>query len=293
MAQSSVHTNPASIAAKLSMSRAGTSSTKFSTQAATGYRINGAADDAAGLQIAGRLDGELSGMRVGIRNISDAKFMLQTAEGAFQEMKDIMIRMKDLSMQAANDTNSPADKKAMNDEFKELHLELINTIQTTSYSGERLLHGSGVLSTTSGANFQIGSASGAKLAVSLKDQLKKLTDIIGLKPAEGFGKIDLAASGGKIATEGPMFAASGLIAGLSGLSAIRSKLGATINRLDHTSRNLENMVSNTEKARGNLMDTDFAVTLTDLARSQMLEQTSMAMLQKSNQSSQMILGLLR
>ncbi|HCU0297731.1 TPA: lateral flagellin LafA, partial [Citrobacter sedlakii] len=109
----------------------------------TGKRINSAADDAAGLQIASRLQGQTNGMAVAQRNISDATALMQTAEGAFDEVSNIMYRMKDLATQAANDTNTEKDRNAINAELNDLNAELKNIMDNTSYAGEKLFGDSG------------------------------------------------------------------------------------------------------------------------------------------------------
>ncbi|SQA96847.1 A-type flagellin [Cedecea neteri] len=126
----------------------------------TGKRINSAADDAAGMQIASRLQGQSNGMAVAQRNISDATAMLQTAEGAFDEVSNIMYRMKDLATQSANDTNSEDDRKAINAELGELDKELTNIMTNTSFGGDKLFGTSGKLS--AGMNFQIGASTGGR-----------------------------------------------------------------------------------------------------------------------------------
>ena len=134
----SIHTNYSSLITQTNLSKTNNALGTNQQRLGTGFRINSAADDAAGLQIATRLNAQSRGMDVAIRNTSDAVSLLQTAEGAFSEMTDIVQRMKDLSTQAANDTNSADDRLALSAEFNELGKELANIMTNTKYAGEAL-----------------------------------------------------------------------------------------------------------------------------------------------------------
>lgn len=245
----------------------------------TGKRINSAADDAAGLQIASRLQGQSNGMAVAQRNISDATAMLQTAEGAFDEVSNIMYRMKDLATQGANDTNTTEDRDAINSELGELQKELGNIMSNTSYGGEKLFAAAGKL--TQDMNFQIGSSADEKMTVSLSASLGDAnTAINGLSGTT----ITDAASAQDLMSD--------LEDSLAAVGTIRSSLGANINRLGHTAANLANMKDNTELALGNIQDADFASEASSMTRNQMLAQTSMSMLKQSNSMSGMVMSLL-
>jgi flagellin len=252
----------------------------------TGKRINSAADDAAGLQIASRLQGQSNGMAVAQRNISDATAMLQTAEGAFDEVSNIMYRMKDLATQAANDTNTAKDREAIGSELGELQKELDNIMTNTSYGGEKMFGASGKLSTT--MNFQIGSSVDEKMEVDLGGALTNTASGIGAIATTLSG---LTASGGFTAS-GAQTLMKDLEAGLESVGSMRSSLGANINRLGHTAANLANMKDNTELALGNIRDADFASEASSMTRNQMLAQTSMSMLKQSNSMSGMVMSLL-
>lgn len=246
----------------------------------TGKRINSAADDAAGLQIASRLQGQTNGMSVAQRNISDATAMLQTAEGAFEEVSNIMYRMKDLATQAANDTNSTKDREAISAELGELNKELTNIMGNTSYGGEKLFATGGKL--TAAMNFQIGASKDEAMTVNLSADLTATnTAITGL--ATGLTITDAA---------GAQTLVESLEGSLESVGTVRSSLGANINRLGHTAANLANMKDNTELALGNIRDADFATEASTMTRNQMLAQTSMSMLKQSNSMSGMVMSLL-
>ena len=260
----------------------------------TGKRINSAADDAAGLQIATRLQGQVNGMGVAQRNVADSTAMLQTAEGAFEEVTNILYRMKDLSTQAANDTNGVKERTAINSELTELKSELKNIMDNTKYAGEALF-GDGTAATggklAKAVNFQIGADSGEKLTMdlnagtpkALETTVTSLTTDLVLGINTGTSATDLTAINtlmGAVQTA------------LDNVGGVRSSLGANINRLGHTSANLANMKDNTTLALGNIRDADFATEATNMTRNQMLAQTSMSMLKQANSMSGMVMSLL-
>ncbi|AMO80259.1 flagellin [Obesumbacterium proteus] len=280
----SIFTNASSMASTNALNKSNSLLSTSMERLGTGKRINSAADDAAGLQIASRLQGQTNGMTVAKRNIADATSMLQTAEGAFDEVSNIMYRMKDLATQAANDTNSTEDRASLQSEFDQLNSELGNIMDNTSFGGTKLLSGGTGLASASGLNFQIGSSNAETLNVNVSSDISGLTST--LTGASGLTslKLDSAAT------------ASGAIASLEGalkeVGSLRSSLGANINRLGHTSANLANMQDNTELALGNIRDADFASEASTMTRQQMLAQTSMSMLKQSNSMSGMVMSLL-
>ena len=280
----SIFTNASSMASTNALNKSNSLLSTSMERLGTGKRINSAADDAAGLQIASRLQGQTNGMTVAKRNIADATSMLQTAEGAFDEVSNIMYRMKDLATQAANDTNSSEDRASLQSEFDQLNSELGNIMDNTSFGGTKLLSGGTGLASASGLNFQIGSSNAETLNVNVAKDLSGLSDTLTGTSGLTSLKLDSAAT------------ASGAIASLEGalkeVGSLRSSLGANINRLGHTSANLANMQDNTELALGNIRDADFASEASTMTRQQMLAQTSMSMLKQSNSMSGMVMSLL-
>ncbi|TBM30188.1 flagellin N-terminal helical domain-containing protein, partial [Hafnia alvei] len=166
----SIFTNASSMASTNALNKSNSLLSTSMERLGTGKRINSAADDAAGMQIASRLQGQTNGMTVAKRNIADATSMLQTAEGAFDEVSNIMYRMKDLATQAANDTNSSEDRASLQSEFDQLNSELGNIMSNTSYGGTKLLSGTTGLASTGGLNFQIGSSNAETLNVNVSSQ---------------------------------------------------------------------------------------------------------------------------
>jgi len=278
----SIFTNASSMASTNALNKSNSLLSTSMERLGTGKRINSAADDAAGLQIASRLQGQTNGMTVAKRNIADATSMLQTAEGAFDEVSNIMYRMKDLATQAANDTNSTEDRTSLQSEFDELNKELTNIMSNTSYGGTKLLTGASGLAKTGGLNFQIGSSNAETLNVNMATDLTDLGTTIGTD-LKALTLDDAANASGAIA---------GLEDALKDVGSLRSTLGANINRLGHTSANLANMQDNTELALGNIRDADFASEASTMTRQQMLAQTSMSMLKQSNSMSGMVMSLL-
>ncbi|MGB3255048.1 flagellin [Buttiauxella gaviniae] len=252
----------------------------------TGKRINSAADDAAGLQIATRLQGQVNGMSVAQRNISDATAMLQTGEGAFEEVTNILYRMKDLATQAANDTNNASDRSAMTAEFTALTTELGNIWTNTDFAGAKLFSSTTEgLGKTGGLSFQIGSASGEKLdTTTITTSITTLSGQLAPKGSVSGFKLDSSTTA--------RASISGLQGVINSVASARSNMGALINRLGHTAANLSNMQDNTTLALGNIRDADFASEATNMTRNQMLAQTSMSMLKQANSMSGMVMSLL-
>lgn len=278
----SIFTNASSMASTNALNKSNSMLSTAMERLGTGKRINSAADDAAGLQIATRLQGQSNGMAVAQRNISDATALLQTAEGAFDEVSNIMYRMKDLASQAANDTNGTEDRAALQSEMDELNAELKNIMGNTKYAGENLFGASGKFSKE--MNFQIGASEGESLKVNVKTELDNVTG------SGGMGA--LTASGALTTVSGAQAMMTSVEGAISEVGTLRSKLGANINRLGHTAANLANMKDNTDLALGNIRDADFASEASSMTRNQMLAQTSMSMLKQSNSMSGMVMSLL-
>lgn len=278
----SIFTNAASMSSMNALNKSNSLLSTAMQRLGTGKRINSAADDAAGLQIATRLQGQTNGMTVAKRNIADGTAMLQTADGAFDEVTNIMYRMKDLATQAANDTNTADDRKSITDEYGELNKELGNIMNNTSYGNEKLLAStSGKLTNASGINLQIGSSAAESLNINLSKPLGDLATAM-----TGLSGMDLSSASGAAKAMTAIETTIGSVGG------VRSSLGANINRLGHTAANLANMQDNTNLALGNVTDADMATEASTMNRNQMLVQTSMSMLKQSNSMSGMVMSLL-
>lgn len=290
----SIFTSASSMASTNAMNKANNMLSTAMERLGTGKRINSAADDAAGLQIATRLQGQTNGMTVAKRNIADATALLQTSEGAFDEVSNIMYRMKDLATQAANDTNTQKDRDAINSELNDLNSELGNIMNNTSYAGDKLFGASGKFGKE--LNFQIGSSTDETMKVDLSKELNGASGTSLINASGQFSKIQGLANGsGKLELTSAS-SAKALMTALEGtldqVGSVRSKMGASINRLSHTAANLANMKDNTDLALSNIQDADMAAEASSMTRNQMLAQTSMSMLKQSNSMSGMVTSLL-
>ncbi|MDB5846712.1 MAG: Flagellin p6-like protein [Rhodoferax sp.] len=290
----SLHTNSASLSAQASIGSTNKSLGTSLTRLSTGYRVNSAMDDAAGLQIATRLDAQTRGMAVAQRNTQNGISMMQTAEGAFSEVTSILQRMKDLATESATASSTTDDQTAMQAEYDALGKELSNIVKNTSFGGKQLFSsgtttdGTGGLLSSATLTFQIGASTGETMAVDTQTQLTALTT-------------SLSAATGTYATPGTPGAEMttgnatiGLLdTALKDVGTMRSVLGAASNRLDHVFNNLQNMSTNTEAAKGRIMDVDYATETANMTTKQMLMQAGTAMLKQSNSMSQLALSLMQ
>ena len=289
----SLHTNAASLSAQNSITNTQSKLSTSMTRLSTGFRINSAMDDAAGLQIATRLKAQTSGMTVAMNNTQNSTSLLQTAEGAFAEVTNMLVRMKDLATQAADASSTANDKTAMQAEYNALGQELYNVMTNTTFGGTKLLGdgtaGSGATLSAS-MTFQIGASSTEKMSFDVSSNLTSLNAALtGLSTnfaaAASTGASELTTTAN--ATIGKLAAA------IDSVSTVRSALGATANRLDHVNTNLSNIATNTKAATGRIMDVDFATESSNMTSSQMLLQAGTAMLKQSNSMSSMVMSLLQ
>jgi flagellin len=312
----SLHTNSASLSIQNTLASTRSALDTSMTRLGTGFRINSAKDDAAGLQIATRLAAQTRGMGVAMQNTQNGMSMLQTADGALNETGNILLRMKDLATQAADASSSDKDKTAMQAEFDALGTELANIMKNTAYGDVKLLDpttgGGGKLGKS--LTFQIGAGSGETMSVDLIDKLgsidkafKSVSAFYGsafadpeagptepTDPEEDIPADErIAAEAGKELTGD----ANGMIKmindAINSVGEMRSSLGASQNRLEHVYNNLANMSSNTTDAQGRIMDVDYAAESASMTSKQILMQASTSMLKQSGSMSQMVLSLLQ
>jgi flagellin len=281
----SLHTNNAALSAQSSITKTQSSLSTSMTRLSTGYRINSAMDDAAGLQIASRLKAQSSGMAVAMRNTQNATSMLQTGEGALDEVSNMLIRMKDLATQAADASSTAADKTAMQSEYDALGKELGNVLKNTTFGGKTLLVGGTIASSMT---FQIGASSSETMAVDLtSDMASVVTDVTAATANYAAAATGTELTASANATIGKLDTA------LASVNKVRSGLGAAANRLDHVYNNLSNISSNTKAATGLIMDVDFATESSNMTSNQMLLQAGTAMLKQTNSMSSMVMSLLQ
>jgi len=303
----SIHTNYSALVTNTALNKSNNALATNQQRLGTGLRINSAADDAAGLQIATRLNAQSRGMGVAMRNVGDAVSMLQTAEGAFSEMTDIVQRMKDLATQSANGTNSDDDRASLQAEYDELGKELANILGNTKYAGEALFASdAGVIdgdagkfgATAAGVTFQIGASTAEKMTLDISGAFGTLNTNLGgsstvYTALAADQTADVSAGGTEIKTLADAnTAVDELTTILDNIGTVRGQLGSTINRLNHTSNNLANMKDNTEMAKGRIMDADFAMESANMSKNSMLMQSGISMLKQAGQMPGMVMGLL-
>ncbi|GAB4082723.1 flagellin [Modestobacter muralis] len=270
----SVNTNVAAMNAYRNLSVTDGQMSKSLEKLSSGFRINRAADDAAGLAISEGLRSQIGGLKVASRNAQDGISVVQTAEGALTETHSILQRMRDLAVQASNDGSlSDTDKAKANEEFTALKSELDDIATKTTFNGTNLLNG-----TYTAKNFQVGSNAGETLSLS-----------IGNMGASGLS-VNASAVG---TASGASAAITAVNTAIGTVSTERAKLGATQNRLEHKINNLNATVENLSASESRIRDTDMAQEMTNFSRTQILSQAGTAMLAQANQSTQSLLSLLR
>jgi len=242
----------------------------------SGQRINRAADDAAGLAISEGLRSQVNGLNVAARNAQDGISVIQTAEGALTQVHSILQRVRDLAVQAGNDSNNPASRDAIKTEINTLGEELTRVAESTNFNGIKLLNGDNAALT-----FQVGAG-----AVAAEDQISvTLTDFSTLGATVGALTVDTAAN-----------AATSIAAidtQISNVSTARAGIGAAQNRFESTINSLQVSAENLSAAKSRIVDTDMAAEMVKYTASNILAQAGTAMLAQANQSGQGVLQLLR
>jgi flagellin len=259
----------------------------------SGYRINRAADDAAGLAISEGLRSQIGGLKVAVRNAQDGISVVQTAEGALNESQAILQRMRDLAVQAANGGSQDSTAQAAADtEFKQLQSELDRIANTTAFGNTKLLDG------TYGATvglFQVGSANSANDQIQV--DLTAAGNIFGTGSSlTGFTSAGLAVDNATLdltTTTNAQNAITALDTAIKGVSTARANLGAYQNRFEHTINNLNVAVENVTASESRIRDTDMASEMVEFTKNQILSQAGTAMLAQANQAPQSVLKLLQ
>ena len=255
--------------------RLGTSFERLSS----GFRINSAADDAAGLQITDRITSQLQGLNQAVRNANDAISLSQTAEGALTETTTALQRIRQLAVQSQNGINSSSDRLALQKEVSALKTEITRIATDTEFNGVKLL------SASFSAKFLVGANAGQTISVNLSSS--KLVGASGFS-AQGLniGDLTVATAGGAST------ALASLDTAISAIGAIRADLGALQNRFQSTIRNIASIEENLSSARSRIRDTDFAAETAELTRNQIIQQASVSVLSQANQRPQAALALL-
>jgi flagellin len=298
---------------------------KSTEKLSSGYRINRAADDAAGLTISEKMRNQIRGLNKASSNAQDGVSLIQTAEGALNETHSILQRMNELATQAANDTNTTSDRNAIQAEMNQLASEINRIQSTTQFNTQNLLDGS-----FTGKNLQVGSLSGQKIAISITSMscgklfatgTTTATSVATASLKVGSTKITASQTGvtkntktnntsfssvtASITTTSALYDAINVStfsnagnamtfvqAAIEKVSAMRSTLGAVQNRLEHTIANLDTTAENTQSAESQIRDTDMAEEMVTYSKNNILAQAGQSMLAQANQSTQGVLSLL-
>jgi flagellin len=257
----------------------------------TGLRINSAADDAAGLAISSKMTSQIRGLDQAVRNANDAVSMIQTADGAAIEITNMLQRMRELSVQAGNGTNTANDVTSLGVEFDAL-LAQINSIATnTQWNGKNILDG-----TNTPVTFQVGANANQTVQVTFGNFKSDNTTTFGtftgtntpVSPAAAVPVTKLSES-----SVDDVNIIGNLDAAIGGLNTQRATFGAAMNRLEYAVDNLTNVSQNASASRSRILDADYAAESTELARTQIIQQAGTAMLAQANQQAQSVLTLLK
>jgi flagellin len=275
-----INTNVSALNARAAMATNARSLDQVMGQLSTGRRINAASDDAAGLAIAAKMTSQIRGLNQAVRNANDAITMLQTAEGATNEITNMLQRMRELAVQASNDTYSSDDRTALDSEFSALRTEIARVASTTKWNDIGVLDGSAGTSGT--VKFQIGAVGGGDNSLTFTFGNFNSANVMSNISAAGISTQASAASA-------IGFASSAIAA----VNSKRSDMGAVINRLQYTIDNLTNISTNSAASRSRIEDADYSAATTELARRQVIQQAATAMLAQANQQPQVVLTLLK
>ena len=246
---------------------------KSTEKLSSGYAVNRAADDAAGLSISEKMRNQIRGINQAVKNSEDGVSLIQTAEGNMNEIHSILQRMGELATKAANDVNASEDRTAIKDELTELINEIDSISSKAAFNGTKLLNGDFV-----GKYLQVGAESGENMKISIKQMN---ATILGVK--------NIAVSTHATASA----AMSAITSAIKTVSAQRSLLGAKQNRLEYTINNLENYSENLTSAESTIRDTDMAAEMTNYTKTSILQQAAQSMLAQANQSTQGVLSLIQ
>ena len=251
---------------------------KSTEKLSSGYKINRAADDAAGLSISEKMRNQIRGLNKASDNAQDGISLVQTAEGALNEVHSMLQRMSELAVQAANGTNATTDRTALNDEVQQLKTEIQRVGSTTQFNKMDIL--TGEFSSNNEKTLQVGANRDQVITIAIS----ALTSTVGsaLDATVKVGTASVAQSSITIIQNS-----------ITNLSALRSKLGALQNRLEHTVANLDNISENTQSAESRIRDTDMAEEMVQYSKNNILQQAGQSMLAQANQANQGVLSLLQ
>ena len=287
-----VNTNISASIAQAALARNERELTAAMEQLSTGKKINSASDNAAGLAITTRMTSQIRGLDQAVRNAYDAVSMVQTAEGALDEITAMLQRMRELAIQSGTGTTDAVDRSYLNQEYVALRAEIDRIADNTEWNGRAILDGnagasagaSGYLSTVT---FQVGAGENQTIAINFGN----FTDSIGTMSTLASTRLSAASIASAVAVASN--AITSLDTAMTAVSNQRASFGAVNNRLIHAVDNLTNISTNAAQTRSRIMDTDYAAATSELARTQIIQQAGTAMLAQANQLPGSVLQLLQ
>lgn len=272
-----VNTNIASLNAQRNLNTSQTGLNRSMQRLSSGLRINSAKDDAAGLAISDRMTAQIRGLNQAARNANDGISMLQTAEGALTETTNLLQRMRELSVQSANATNTTADRESLNAEFSQLISEIDRIANNTEFNGKVLLSG-GYSAAGSEAVFQIGANAGQVISVKIAGATAAGLSV---------DSLSITSAGGASA------AITAIDKAIQTIDTSRGDMGAYMNRLESTIANLSNVSENISASRSRIVDADIAQETSSMTKNNILQQAGVSVLAQANQTTQLALSLLQ
>ena len=254
----------------------------------TGQRINSAADDAAGLAIGSRMTSQIRGLETGIRNANDAISMVATADGALIEVTNMLQRMRELALQASNGTTTSADRSYLSSEYANLLAEIDRIAENTQWNGNTILNH--ITTASSTFKYQVGANGGQTIAVDFGNMTDTVSGVF--TEIKASHSVITSTTTASALTQGTS-AVVAIDSAITAVNSQRATFGAAMNQLTYAVDNLSNVKVNSEAARSRILDTDYAVETSELARTQIIQQAGTAMLAQANQLPQTVLSLLQ
>jgi len=277
-----INTNTGSLYAQQAMTTNARGLSTVMQQLSTGKRINNAVDDVAGMAISTRLTSQIRGLNQAVRNTNDGISLIQTAEGATEQVTNMLQRMRELAVQASNDTNNTSDRVYLNLEFQALNTQVTKIAEFTQWNASNIIDGSNSGSGSGVFSFQVGANSAQTISVTLPNL-----------QTQGAGALSNIASSVVTSTTDANSALGSISTALDTVNLARAKMGAVISRLQFTADNLANVSAKAQESRSRIEDTDYSQATTELAKRNIIQQAAQAMLAQANQQPQTVLQLLR
>ena len=278
-----INTNTGSIYAQQALIENSRGLAQTMQQLSTGKRINNSVDDVAGMAIATRLTAQIRGLNQAVRNANDGISMIQTSEGATEQVTNMLQRMRELAIQASNDTNNADDRSFLDLEFQALNTQIDKIANYTQWNAANILDGNNARGLGSGVfTFQVGANAQQTITVSFPDMRTSDNSLLSsIRPSAITNTLSANSALGTISSA------------LDRVNLERAKMGAVISRLQFAADNLFNVSAKASESRSRIEDTDYSMATTDLARRNIIQQAAQAMLAQANQAPQLVLQLLK